>query len=154
MEQYAVGVESDITYSIPNGKTLANASDVADVVKDIKDKRTERFVVLLLDTRHRLVPAGRLNISYGTLNGSLVHPREVFISAITRGSSAIVCAHNHPSGDVRPSKDDVELTRRLVKAGRLLGIPVLDRIIVGHGGYYSMRQYHADMFESRDGQEG
>lgn len=98
----------------------------------------EVFVVLLLDVRNRLIRAEV--ISVGTLTASLVHPREVFASAITRRAASIVVAHNHPSGDPSPSEEDIALTNRLTEVGRILGIEVLDHVILGGPArYHSMK---------------
>ena len=91
--------------------------------------KEERFIVVFLDARHRVT--GSQIVSIGSLNASIVHPREVFRVAILHGAAAIILGHNHPSGDPTPSSDDMELTRRLVKSGELLGIKVLDHIIIG-----------------------
>ncbi|WP_025322042.1 RadC family protein [Deferrisoma camini] len=95
----------------------------------------ERFYCLLLDARNRLLREER--VSEGTLTQSLVHPREAFRAAVREAASAVIFAHNHPSGDPSPSGDDRELTRRLWEAGRVLGIRVLDHVIVGEGRFYS-----------------
>jgi DNA repair protein RadC len=97
----------------------------------------ERFEVLLLDTKHRVL--GVEMVSLGGLDSAPVHPREVFKPAIRRGAAAVIVGHNHPSGDPAPSPDDVEMTRRLVGSGELLGIPVLDHIIVGERRFCSLR---------------
>ena len=91
----------------------------------------ERFVVACLDTKHRVQSV--VEITTGTLDASLVHPREVFKPAILEGSSSIILSHNHPSGDTTPSKEDRTVTERLTEAGKLLGIEVLDHIIHGDG---------------------
>lgn len=92
----------------------------------------ERFVVLMLDSRHAPMAAPYV-VSVGSLNASLVHPREVFGPALAARAAAIIVAHNHPSGALTPSGDDLELTTRLEKAGDLLGVPVLDHIVVSTG---------------------
>lgn len=98
----------------------------------------EEFGVLILDTRHRLK---KLQIiSRGSLNGSLVHPREVFREAVSAQSAAIIVFHNHPSGDPTPSQEDLDLTRRLAESGRILGIEVLDHVVLGHGRYTSFKE--------------
>ena len=89
----------------------------------------EAFCVLFLDNRHRI--RGKQIVSVGSLNASLAEPREVFKGAILASAAAIITAHNHPSGDVHPSDDDERLWERLTKAGKLLGIAVLDHLIVG-----------------------
>jgi DNA repair protein RadC len=98
----------------------------------------ERFGVVLLDTRHRLLRARILSV--GSLDASVVHPREVFREAILAGAAAIVLFHNHPSGDPTPSRDDLALTRRLVTAGDLVGIDVIDHIVLADTRYASMKE--------------
>ncbi len=100
-------------------------------------RKKEHFILLLLDSRHRVLKVAE--ISVGTLDMSVVHPRETFREAISACAAAIILAHNHPSGDPAPSQEDLELTRRLTEAGKLLGIPVLDHLIVGAKGYLSLR---------------
>jgi DNA repair protein RadC len=98
----------------------------------------ERFGVLLLDTRHRLLRTRILSV--GSLDASVVHPREVFREAIFAGAAAIVLFHNHPSGDPSPSRDDLSLTRRLVTAGDLIGIDVIDHVVLADSRYASMKE--------------
>jgi len=99
----------------------------------------ERFLALYLDTRHRV--RGVETVSVGTLNASLVHPREVFKNAIGMSAAAVIVAHNHPSGDPRPSTDDLELTARLDRCGKILGISLLDHLVVGDVEIVSIREY-------------
>jgi DNA repair protein RadC len=94
----------------------------------------EHFVTLLLDQKHQVV--GIHTVSMGSLTASVVHPREVFKSAILANAAAIICGHNHPSGDPQPSREDRALTTRLVEGGKLLGITVVDHIIIGAEGKY------------------
>ena len=99
----------------------------------------EVFAVALLTIRHRVI--GLHTVSVGCLTSSLVHPREVFKPAILAGAAALLLAHNHPSGDPEPSAEDIALTRRLVSAGQLLGIEVLDHLILGESGrFVSLRE--------------
>jgi DNA repair protein RadC len=108
---------------------LTSPQSVVNAVRaKIQDKAREHFKLILLNTRNAILDIS--TISVGTANASLVHPREVFKKAIAHGASSVVLAHNHPSGNAEPSDDDVRLTQRLVEAGRLLGIEVLDHIIV------------------------
>ena len=100
--------------------------------------RVERFGVVLLDTRHRVVRASILTV--GTLDASLVHPREVFREAIAGSASAVLLFHNHPSGDPSPSPEDVALTERLVGAGRVVGIDVVDHVILAEASYFSFKE--------------
>ncbi len=104
----------------------------------LQDEASEVFVVLLLSTRKHVL--AYQEVSRGTLDSTLVHPREVFKAAILANAAAVILAHNHPSGDPAPSPDDLMLTRRLANAGQLLGIEVLDHIIVGHGRYASFKE--------------
>ena len=99
----------------------------------------EHFLSLLLDARHRVTRVE--TVSIGCLDASIVHPREVFRSAVALGGAAVIVAHNHPSGCADPSRDDLALTKRLSDCGRLLGIELLDHIIVGRGEYTSLRDY-------------
>lgn len=92
-------------------------------------RRKEHFVALLMDARHRIMKISE--ISVGSLQTSIVHPRETFQEAIAAGAACLILAHNHPSGDPTPSPEDLDLTRRLMEAGKLLGIPVLDHLIIG-----------------------
>ena len=104
----------------------------------LRDAKTEEFHIVLLDARHRVLRS--VLTSQGTLTASLVHPREVFRPALREAAAALVLVHNHPSGDPTPSGEDRELTRRLARAGALLGVPVLDHVIVADRGYASLRE--------------
>jgi DNA repair protein RadC len=104
----------------------------------IVDSERERFWAIALNGKHSLIAA--YEVSVGTQTTSLVHPREVFGPAVRLGASAVVCAHNHPSGDPTPSVEDHQVTRRLVEAGNLLGIPLLDHVVIGNGTYRSLRE--------------
>lgn len=104
----------------------------------LRDAPHERFLVILLDGRHRVLRAAA--VSEGTLTASLVHPREVFRPALEAGSAAVVLVHNHPSGDPTPSQEDRSVTERLARAGEILGIRVLDHVIVAERGYRSLRE--------------
>ena len=98
----------------------------------------EQFGMVMLDSKHRVLRT--MVVSLGALDGTIVQPREVFREAATTGATAIVVFHNHPSGDPSPSGDDVTLTERLVEAGQLIGIEVLDHVILGDGQFCSMRE--------------
>ena len=109
---------------------LRTPRDVADRLREeMQHFEVEEFHVLLLDTKNRLIRD--VKVSKGTLNASLVHPREVFREAIRAGAASVILVHNHPSGDPTPSGDDIRITREMMEAGRLLKIEVLDHIIVG-----------------------
>ena len=104
----------------------------------LRHVRQERFLVLLLDGRHRLMRIE--TVSQGTLTASLVHPREVFRPALQEAAAALILVHDHPSGDPAPSPEDREVTQRLARAGEILGIRVLDHVIVAERGYRSLRE--------------
>jgi DNA repair protein RadC len=110
---------------------------VAEVRSQLKGKKKEHFLVLCLDTRNRL--ANRRLVSMGSLDTSIVHPREVFKEAVSSCAASVVFAHNHPSGDPEPSKEDIELTKRLARAGEIIGIDVLDHIIICDNGFVSLK---------------
>ena len=117
---------------------IKNPEDVVKQVKSrLKDKKKEHFLALLLDTRNHLI--GVAPISVGSLDTSIVHPREVFKEAISATAASVIFAHNHPSGDPQPSDDDIKVTKRLVEAGEIVGIEVLDHIIVCDKAYISMK---------------
>jgi DNA repair protein RadC len=103
----------------------------------LSGKKKEYFYILCLNTRGRVNDTRQVSI--GNLDSSLVHPREVFKDAISTLASTVILVHNHPSGDLEPSAEDINLTRRLVEAGELLGIPVIDHIIVSDKGYISLK---------------
>lgn len=115
---------------LPVFKALLDNTDEAD-----KDR--EHLYVAGLDGRNTVKYVEL--VSLGTLNASLVHPRETFRLAITRACAGIICCHNHPSGDCTPSEDDLEITKRLVDSGKLLGIEVLDHIIMGKNSFLSFK---------------
>ena len=102
------------------------------------NRRVEQFGVLLLDTKHHVLRSTVLSV--GTLDASIVHPREIFREAVAGGAAAIVLFHNHPSGDPEPSRDDTRLTERLIAAGVLMGIDVIDHVILGDARYFSYRE--------------
>ena len=118
---------------------VMSARDVAEfLVPQFGTRPVEQFGVVLLDTKHRILRTTLLSV--GTLDTSVVHPREVFRAAASAGAAALVLFHNHPSGDPTPSGDDVALTRRLVTAGELMGITVLDHVIVAENTFYSLQE--------------
>ena len=121
------------------GMLFANPRQIFDHYHGVlRDKKREMFLVVLLDARHRVL--GEEIVSEGSLTTSIVHPREVFLPAVRESAGAMVLVHNHPSGDPRPSDEDVAVTRRLVHAAELLGIRVLDHVIVGDGVYASFKE--------------
>jgi len=127
-------------YSAAGDKPLVKTpEDVVSVVKGrLKGKKKEHFLALLLDTRSQLIRVSEISI--GSLDTSIVHPREVFKEAISASAASVIFAHNHPSGDPEASEDDIELTKRLAKAGEIVGIDVLDHIIICDKKYLSLKR--------------
>lgn len=125
-----LAVDAGLAWGGDAPRTLATPDAVGDfVARRIGDEAQEVFVAVLVDGAHRA--SGWVTVSRGTLTASLVHPREVFGPALRLGAAALLVAHNHPTGRTGPSAEDLELTRRLVRAGELLGVPLLDHVIVG-----------------------
>ena len=123
---------------VADAPTVTGPTDVPAAVQAlIGDKDREHFVVLHLDGKHHVVSAEVVSI--GTLTSSLVHPREVFKAAFLANAAAIICAHNHPSGDVKPSVEDRAVCKRLRQAGELLGVPLLDFLVVSADGSWGAR---------------
>ncbi|EMR73850.1 DNA replication and repair protein RadC [Thermoplasmatales archaeon SCGC AB-539-N05] len=117
---------------------IKSAEDVYNYFKDeLVVKNKEHFYALFLDTKNRII--GEELISVGTLNSSLIHPREVFNPAIKASANSIILVHNHPSGDNSPSNEDEEVTKIIKDAGDILGIKVLDHIIIGKENYFSLK---------------
>ena len=113
--------------------------DVVSLVRSrLKGKKKEYFLAILLDTRSQLIKIAEISI--GSLDSSIVHPREVFKEAISASAASVIFAHNHPSGDPEASEDDVNLTKRLAKAGEIVGIDVLDHVIIGDKKYLSLKR--------------
>lgn len=118
-------------------KELLNPEKVAKLVRSkLKDYSKEHFYLIALDSRNWSIH----EVSLGSLNASIVHPREVFAEAIKNKAASVIIAHNHPSGDPEPSKDDLEITKRLVEAGKILGLEVTDHIIVGKSKFLSFKE--------------
>ncbi|MDR0874073.1 MAG: DNA repair protein RadC [Prevotellaceae bacterium] len=123
-------------FNLRDSEILDEPEKIVDLLSDIRDKKQEHFVSLTLDGANRLIE--KRIVTIGTLTASLVHPREVFADAITDRAASIVVAHNHPSGDLEVSPDDLEITKRLKESGELLGIHLLDHIIVTKTGWKSI----------------
>ena len=133
---FELGREVERTRQPPRPHLLSPEEVHRLLAPEVRGLGRETFHVLLLDARHRL--QGRVRVSEGTLSTSLVHPREVFGPALRGGAAAVIVAHNHPSGDPRPSAEDVSVTRRLQETGRLVGIPLLDHVVIGDGCWASV----------------
>ena len=127
-------------YSAAGDKPLVKTpDDVVDVVRSrLRGKKKEHFLALMLDTRSQLIKVSEISI--GSLDTSIVHTREVFKEAISASAASVIFAHNHPSGDPEASEDDIELTKRLAKAGEIVGIDVLDHIMIGDKKYLSLKR--------------
>lgn len=108
------------------------------VMNDMRFLQQEHFVCLYLNTKNQVLH--KQTIFIGSLNASIVHPREVFKEAFRRSAASIICLHNHPSGDPSPSREDIEVTKRLVECGRIIGIEILDHLIIGDNKYVSMKE--------------
>ena len=117
---------------------ITTPTETIPLLADIKDERKEFFVCLYLNARNQVIH--KEVISIGSLSASIVHPREVFTVAVQQHAASIILAHNHPSGDVSPSKDDIDLTHRLREAGLIMGIEVLDHIIIATGDFVSLKE--------------
>lgn len=113
-------------------------ADAVPLLAEIRDERKEHFLCLYLNARNQLMH--KEVISIGSLSASIVHPREVFQPAISRTAASIILAHNHPSGNAAPSREDIDLTSRLVDAGRILGIDILDHIILCDSDFLSLKE--------------
>lgn len=128
--------ESSVKYA---ERRIANPFDIYKILKPfLEDCDREKLIVMCLNTKNE--PTNISTVSIGTLDSSLVHPREVFKTAILSNASKIVLSHNHPSGDLHPSKVDRSVTKRISDAGEILGIQLLDHIIIGDNTYYSFKE--------------
>ena len=134
--------EAKVDYLIKDAPQVRTPEDAAKQADCIKNSDTEAFVVLTLDAKNKLRSADI--VTMGLIDANLVHPREVFRTAIIKNACGVVLMHNHPSGDVNPSADDIRFTKQLVEAGRIVDIKVLDHIIIGAGdensSYLSLRE--------------
>ena len=121
---------------------LSCPQDVADfLMPRLRYAAKEQFVVILLNSKNKVI--GTEVVSEGSLSSSIVHPREVYAPAMLHHAAAIMVAHNHPSGDPKPSLEDEEVTRMLSRSGKVLGIPMIDHVIIGDGNYYSFLENEA-----------
>lgn len=120
-------------------KKINSSKDIFNLFKDkLKNEKKEHFYVVLLDTKNKIIKTKE--ISVGILDASIVHPREIFNEAIRALASRIILVHNHPSGDPSPSNEDIEITKKLIDIGELVGIEVLDHVIIGNEKYYSYEE--------------
>jgi len=135
----AVQLVREFATPLPEPTPIRSPQDVHDLLAvELAYESKEQFVCLFLNTKNRVI--AKEVIFVGTINACLVHPREIFRAAIRKNSAAIICCHNHPSGDPTPSPEDIETTKRLVQVGELTGIELLDHIIIGGHRYISLRE--------------
>jgi DNA repair protein RadC len=119
--------------------SITNPRQAADLfMEELRYKKKEYFKILLLNTKNHVI--AKEEISIGSLSASIVHPREIFNLPLRKSAASVILFHNHPSGDPSPSQEDLEVTRRLVEAGNILGIAVRDHIIIGDGCFFSFRE--------------
>ncbi|MFA7746183.1 RadC family protein [Salinicoccus roseus] len=127
------------THSLEEDIFIKSPDDVSDLLMEkMRYFQQEHFVVLYLSTKNMVIH--QETMFKGSLNTSIVHPREVYKEAVKRSAAAIICVHNHPSGDPSPSREDIEVTRRLHECGEMIGVDFLDHIIIGSGKYISLKE--------------
>ncbi len=135
----------------PEGRIIDSPQAAAAVLShDLMWQSQEHFAVLFLDVKNRLM--GSRIVTIGTATETLASPREIFREVIRQGSTRAIVAHNHPSGSVEPSEEDIELTRQMLQGGQILGIPLLDHLILGHGNHCSLRE-NTNLWEEYPQQE-
>ncbi len=123
----------------PASISLTSPQDVARfLMEEMRYYQKEYFRIVLLNTKNQIISVE--DVSVGSLNSSIVHPREIFNHPVKKSAASILLVHNHPSGDPSPSKEDLDVTKRLIEAGNILGIQVLDHVIVGDGRYLSFKE--------------
>ncbi|KAA9003921.1 DNA repair protein RadC [Paenibacillus spiritus] len=128
------------THPEQSNNAIRSPKDVYNLLEpELRFEQKEHFICLFLNTKNRII--FKEVISIGSLNAAIVHPREVFHAAIRRCSASLICAHNHPSGDPEPSIEDVNLTKRLIAAGEIIGIEVLDHIIICGNRFFSLKEH-------------
>ena len=122
-----------------NIQGIRSPKDISNLfMEEMRYYKKEYFKILLLNTKNEIISSE--TISIGSLNSSLVHPREVFVNAIRKSAACIILIHNHPSGNPKPSEEDIQITERLIDSGKIIGIDVLDHIIIGDGSYCSLKE--------------
>ena len=128
--------QSELEEKYPCEVEITNSHMVSHEMRDIKNWEKEVFVAFYLDTRNKII--SREILCIGTLDTVMVHPRDVFRTAIVRNAKSVIVAHNHPSGKTKPSDEDIRITKELKKAGDVLHIRLLDHVVVSREGYYSL----------------
>ncbi|MBL4952095.1 DNA repair protein RadC [Neobacillus sp. YIM B02564] len=132
--------EKGSLYNLESKKVISpeSAVKIVNTVLGLNQRSSEHFAVITLNAQNEV--AGVHPLFKGSLNAAIVHPREVFQAALLNNAASIICFHNHPSGNPEPSKEDIDVTKRLAEAGQILGIQVLDHIIIGDGKFVSLKQ--------------
>lgn len=136
--QIIAAIELSKRFLVKEGIKLENAKSVVSLVEELRDKKQELFLTFTIDGANNLIQ--KRTVFIGTLNQSIVHPREVFADAIADRAAGIIIVHNHPSGKCEPSKEDFIITQRLVEAGKIMGIEILDHIIIGKKCHFSFQK--------------
>jgi len=137
-DKFKVRVELVRESNAPPRHSVTSPLEVANLVSHLNKKDREYFLCIHLDSRNAVI--GIEEVTIGSLNAALVHPREILKGALLNNAAGIILVHNHPSGDCDPSEDDIEITGRLTKACDIIGIEALDHIIVGAGKYFSFKE--------------
>ena len=136
---YTTRLVRETHFTFPQREQVSSPEDVAAVLQHyFEDKDREEFIVVFLDQAHTMI--GMAQISVGGLAASIVEPRQVFKTAILANAAAIILAHQHPSGNPEPSREDIRITRQLVEAGKFMGIPVHDHLIIAEDRYVSLAE--------------
>ena len=139
VQRYDIRLVRDGRISVDATPIIRTPQDTLPVLEpELSELAYEKFIALALSTKNHVIAV--LPVSSGSLNASIVHPRELFQRAILANCASLILAHNHPSGDPAPSPEDLALTRKLVEAGELLDIPILDHVIVGYSKYVSFKE--------------
>ena len=139
IQRYDIRLIRDGRIAVDATPIIRTPQDTLPVLEpELSELAYEKFIALALSTKNHVIAV--LPVSSGSLNASIVHPRELFQRAILANCASLILAHNHPSGDPTPSPEDIALTRKLVEAGQLLDIPILDHVILGYGKYSSFKE--------------
>jgi DNA repair protein RadC len=136
--QIAAAIEFSKRFLIKDEVKIRSSEDILKLTDDLKNKKQEYFITITLDGAHNLIQ--KRVVFIGTLNQTLIHPREIFADALTDRAADIILVHNHPSGSLEPSREDLDITRQLEDAGKILGVNILDHIIISKSGYYSFQE--------------
>ena len=135
----AAAIELGRRFYAIKDKRITTPGDIFPLIAHFADRRQEHFICISLNGAHEVISARQ--ITSGLVNRTVVHPREIYADPITDRACAIVVAHNHPSGNMEPSKEDVDITRRLQQAGQILGIPLLDHLVFCKESYFSFVEH-------------